>query len=148
MVWVCSSSVPLGEILLWKNTTMHILTAWNQLESKTWCLTDLLYSLICLSVVWQEGLLFSTLFENSLCLFIKRKLTLEKISCDVGLVAGQHISCTNWGYSAIYCITDRSKWKLTDSPVSTSQDKMPKQDFRKPIACWPIVYHWSFKHHG
>ena len=35
------------------------------------------------------------------------------------------------------CITDRSKWKHADGPERTSLDKMPKHDFKKPIACWP-----------
>ena len=35
------------------------------------------------------------------------------------------------------CITDRSKWKHADGPDRTSLDKMPKHDFKKPIACWP-----------
>ena len=35
------------------------------------------------------------------------------------------------------CITDRSKWTHADGPDKTSLDKMPKHDFKRPIACWP-----------
>ena len=35
------------------------------------------------------------------------------------------------------CITDHSEWKHADGPDRTSLDKMPKHDFKKPLACWP-----------
>ena len=37
------------------------------------------------------------------------------------------------------CITDRSEWKHADGPDRTSLDKIPKHDFKNPIACWPFL---------